>query len=56
MSTALKSKVAFLKPLENTVKSLINKFDTIPNDRKEILKQLTEFIEIIDIFQPTAIG
>jgi arsenate reductase (thioredoxin) len=45
MSTALKSKVAFLKPLENTIKSLINKFDTIPDDRKKILKQLTEFVE-----------
>ena len=44
MSIALKS-LSFRKPLEDTIKSLVNKFDTISNDRKQILKQLTGFIE-----------
>jgi arsenate reductase len=45
MSSAVTPKVEFLKPLENTIQSLINKFDTIPNERKKILTQLTEFVQ-----------
>ncbi|WP_276369444.1 protein-tyrosine-phosphatase [Chryseolinea sp. H1M3-3] len=38
-------KAEFYKPLENTINTLINQFDTIPDDRKVILKQLTDFIK-----------
>ena len=43
--TSTQSKVAFYKPLEETIHSLIKNFDTIPNERKAILKQLVDFIE-----------
>jgi arsenate reductase len=46
MSSALKSKVEFYKPLESTIRSLVKQFDTIPNDRKAILKQLTYYIKV----------
>lgn len=45
MSSLSKTKVQFYKPLENTIQSLIKQFGTIPDDRKAILKQLTNFIE-----------
>jgi arsenate reductase len=45
MPSTLNAKVEFYKPLENTIKSLINQFDTISSERKAILKQLTDFIE-----------
>ena len=37
--------VRLYQPLENTVKSLETKFDSIPTDRKTILRQLTDFVE-----------
>jgi arsenate reductase (thioredoxin) len=39
------AKAEFYKPLENTINTLISQFDTIPDDRKVILKQLTDFIQ-----------
>lgn len=45
MPSTLKSKVKFYEPLENTIQLLLKQFDTIPDDRKAVLKQLTEFIE-----------
>jgi len=45
MATQTKSKVTFYKPLEETIQSLTKNFDTIPAERKAILKQLTDFIE-----------
>lgn len=45
MSTITKSKVTFYKPLDETIQSLKN-FHSIPVQRKEILKQLTDFIEM----------
>lgn len=45
MPSTLKSKMKFYEPLENTIQLLLKQFDTIPDDRKAVLKQLTEFIE-----------
>lgn len=45
MSATSKLKVEFYKPIESTIHSLIKQFDSIPDDRKDILKQLTDFIE-----------
>ena len=45
MSSMTPESVRLYQPLENTVKSLETKFDSIPTDRKAILRQLTEFVE-----------
>ena len=45
MSTVAKSKVTLYKPLEETIQSLIKNFNSIPDTRKHILKQLTDFVE-----------
>lgn len=45
MSTLLKTSATFYKPLEETIQSLVKSFDSIPESRKAILKQLTDFIE-----------
>lgn len=45
MPNSTKSSVVFYQPLDNTISSLIKNFDTIPDSRKEILKQLTAFVE-----------
>lgn len=45
MSTVAKSKVILYKPLEETIQSLIKNFNSIPDTRKHILKQLTDFVE-----------
>jgi arsenate reductase len=34
-----------LSPLESTVTRLIGEFDQIPSDRKEVLKELTQFVQ-----------
>jgi arsenate reductase len=44
MSNSTKSRVSFYKPLEETIQSLVKTFDSIPADRKLILKQLTDFV------------
>lgn len=36
--------IEFYKPLKNTIRSLELQFDTILDERKALLKQLTEFI------------
>lgn len=45
MSILIKSKVTFYKPLEETIQSLIKNFNSIPSNRKDLLKQLTDFVE-----------
>lgn len=45
MSTLTKTKVIFYHPLEETIQSLTKNFNSIPDNRKHILKQLTDFIE-----------
>lgn len=45
MPNSTKSRVAFYQPLDETISSLIKNFDTIPDSRKDILKQLTAFVE-----------
>lgn len=45
MSTLTKSKVIFYNPLEETIQSLTKNFNSITDNRKHILKQLTDFIE-----------
>jgi len=45
MSNSTQSKVKFHKTLDETIHSLVKNFDTIPAERKVILKQLTDFIE-----------
>jgi arsenate reductase (thioredoxin) len=45
MSTTAKSSVAFYGPLQATTQSLLKNFDSIPAARKEILKQITDFVE-----------
>ena len=45
MSSTAKSSVAFYRPLQATTQSLIKNFDSIPAARKEILKQITDFVE-----------
>lgn len=45
MTSIIHPKIQFNKPLENTIKSLVNNFSSISDDRKPILKQLTDFVE-----------
>jgi arsenate reductase len=45
MSNSTKSRVALHKTLDETVQSLVINFGTIPTERKEILKQLTDFVQ-----------
>jgi arsenate reductase len=45
MSHSPQSKVTFYKSLEETIKSLVKNFDAIPAERKEILKQLTDYVQ-----------
>ena len=45
MPNSTKSSVTFYQALDETISSLIRNFDTIPDSRKEILKQLTAFVE-----------
>jgi arsenate reductase (thioredoxin) len=45
MSQPSRAKITFYKPLEDTIRHLAGKFYAIPKERKEILKQLTDFIE-----------
>lgn len=45
MSNLSSSKVTFYKPLQETIQLLIKNFKAIPEERKQILKQLAEFVE-----------
>ncbi len=45
MPPSANPKVEFYKPLENTVNTLTSQFDTIHEDRKAMLKPLTDFIK-----------
>jgi arsenate reductase len=45
MPNSTKSKIALYKPLEENIQSLIGTFHTISTERKEILKQLSDFVE-----------
>jgi arsenate reductase len=45
MSNLTKPTVTFYKPLEEVIHSLTNNFNAISEDRKLVLKQLTDFVE-----------
>lgn len=45
MTSITHPKIQLYKPLENTIKSLINNFSSISADRKPILKRLSSFVE-----------
>jgi arsenate reductase (thioredoxin) len=47
MSQVLKpgSGTSFLKPLNRTIEKLIQQFNAIPGERKQMLKQLTQFMD-----------
>jgi arsenate reductase len=45
MSNASKSRAAFYKPLNETIQALTENFDNIPQERREILKQLSDYIQ-----------
>ena len=45
MTDLTRSKVTFYTPLEKTIETLTGNFGAIPEERKPILKQLTDFVE-----------
>jgi arsenate reductase (thioredoxin) len=45
MSNTSKPKVAFYPPLEDTILSLTKTFDSIPGERKAILREITDYVE-----------
>ena len=45
MSNSTKSRPTFYKPLHETIQSLIKNFDAITEERRVVLKQLSDFVE-----------
>lgn len=45
MTSMMPEKFRLYKPLENVIKSIVDNFSSIPEDRKPLLKQLTDFVE-----------
>lgn len=45
MSQSERIKPEFYKSLHETIKALVNEFGTISDERKQLLKQLTDFVE-----------